>query len=235
MIKIVEGPFNYFDLVIDDLRSKGFVIGFEYESLNKYHYDVIINYDEKTVSMIHKSETIPCDFNIVSVKSLVKEAALSHRDLFVVFVGDNGITSDKLVNMLTKRGFTLVSGRDEMAIINFESKTFKFIGLDDIDDLMEPCNIAVLPIKVFKHVLKKLFVKQTSDMIGLKIDDIVGDVISKLECMESLSRVIKHTSIQGSCLSAIGQVKSISKKTAVLQSKEVYTLKYGVVFNKHIM
>ena len=234
MIKIVEGPFNYFDLVIDDLRSKGFVIGFEYDLLNKYHYNVIINYDEKTVDMIHKAETNPCD-ETVSVKLLVKEAAVSHRDLFAVFVSDNSTKSDKLVNMLTKRGFTLVSGRDEMAIINFESKTFKFIGLDDIDDLMEPCNIAVLPIKVFKHVLKKLFVKQTSDMIGLKIDDIVGDVISKLECMESLSRVIKHTSIQGSCLSAIGQVKSISKKTAVLQSKEVYTLKYGVVFNKHIM
>lgn len=234
MIKIVEGPFNYFDLVIDDLQSKGFVIGFEYESLNKYHYNVIINYGEKTVSMIHKAEMNPCD-ETVSVKSLVKEAALSHRDLFAVFVGDNGITSEKLVNMLTKRGFTLVSGRDEMAVINFESKTFKFIGLDDIDDLMEPCNIAVLPIKVFKHVLKKLFVKQTSEMVGLKIDELVGEVIGKLGEIESLYSVINNASIQGSCLSAVGQVKSISKKTASLQSKQVYMLKDGIVFNKHIM
>lgn len=234
MIKIVEGPFNYFDLVIDDLQSKGFVIGFEYDSLNKYLYNIIINYDEKTVDMINKAETNPCD-ETVSVKLLVKEAAVSHRDLFAVFVGDNKITSDKLVTMLTKRGFTLVSGRDEMAIINFECKTVKFVGLDDMDELMEPHNIAVLPIKVFKHVLKKLFVKQTSEMVGLKIDELVGEVIGKLGEIESLSSVVNNASIQGSCLSAVGQVKSISKKTASLQSKEVYMLKDGIVFNEHIM
>lgn len=235
MIKIVEGPFNYFDLVIDDLQSKGFVIGFDYNSLNKYHYNVAIDYDKKTVDMVHKAETYNNIHDTVSVKSLVKEAALSHHDLFAVFVGDNKTTSDKLVNMLTKRGFTLVSDRDEMAIINFENKTFKFVSLEDIDDLMEPGNIAVLPIKVFKHVLKKLFIKQTSETIGLKIDELVDEVIGKLECIESLSRVIKHMSIQGSCLSAIGQVKSISKKITILPSKEVYMLKNGVVFNEHVM
>ena len=234
MIKIVEGPFKYFDLVIDDLQSKGFVIGFEYNSLNKYHYNVIINYDEKTVDMIHKAETNPCD-ETVSVKSLVKEAAMSHRDLFAVFVGDNKTTSDKLVNVLTKRGFDLVSGRNEMAIINFECKTFRFVEMDDIDELMGPGNIAVLPIKVFKHVLKKLFIKQTSEMIRLKIDELVDEVIGKLVEIESLSSVVNNASIQGSCLSAVGQVKSISKKTTSLQSKEVYMLNDGVVFNEHVM
>lgn len=234
MIKIVEGPFNYFELVIDDLQSKGFTIKFDYNSLNKFHYNVVIDYDNKTVDVIFKTDTIPC-WNTVSVKSLVKEAASAHRDLFAVFVGDNKITSDKLVTMLTKRGFTLVSSRDEMAIINFECKTFKFVGLDDMDELMEPHNITVLPIKVFKHVLKKLFVKQTSEMVGLKIDELVGEVIGKLGEIESLSSVVNNASIQGSCLSAIGQVKSISKKTAVWQSKEFYMLKDGIVFNKHSM